>query len=164
MKGYVAKKRCTIGGVVYNVGDPIPFDAVMPSRVGSLKAANIIAEVNIPETGDVETSDYIAQIQDNISSNITIPIIKDGETMQITLSPEEIAEGVRILQVSVEELEKAVKDIDNMDLLIFVDRLETRKTAKQAIKERAERLMAPEEQNDGSQQSEGIDEAGKGDA
>lgn len=124
MKGYIAKKRCTINGATYNVGDPIPFAEVAPGRAGSLIAANIIAEANIDQQDAVE-----------------IPILKDGETMFIKLSLDEVVEGISLLQKVAEESEKAVRGIDNMDLLIFLDRLEARKTVKQAIKERAEKLM-----------------------
>lgn len=127
MKGYVAKKRCILNGVAYKVGDPVPFEAIAPGRAAKLIDAGVIAEVNMPDNEG--------------SARIEIPIIKDNETMTVELTADEIVQGVCLLQSNAEEAEKEVKTINNMDLLIFIDRLETRKTVKQALKERAEKLM-----------------------
>jgi len=50
MSGYICVKACNLGGVVYNKGDAIPLDAVLPSREKALVGQGFIARAESLES------------------------------------------------------------------------------------------------------------------
>jgi|GEM_PF-2999574 len=50
MSGYICVKACNLGGVVYNKGDAIPSEAVLPSREKALVGQGFIARAESLES------------------------------------------------------------------------------------------------------------------
>lgn len=141
MKGFIAKRSCSFGGVDYSVGEFIPHEAVMPNRVAALKATNTIAEVNMPEEQQGEIM-------------VEIPIINGDELFYVGLTTQEIIDVVTIMQQNTETATSSIAEITNHDQLIMLDTLESRKGVKEVVKKRAEALIAEEEDRIAAEKAE----------
>jgi len=64
MSGYVCTKACNLGGVVYNRGDAIPSEAVLPSREKALIAQGFIARSESIENLTAENQALKARIEE----------------------------------------------------------------------------------------------------
>ncbi len=140
MEGYICSKACNFGGVAYNAGDTIPFDAVLPSRERTLINQGYITPANIAAEGPAST-----QVPFEPLAGVNVPIVAEEGTLELILSPEGIAEGIRILQLNAKEAEKAIRKLEEEEILILIDALDERTTVRAAAKNRAQALMAMEE-------------------
>ena len=134
MNGYICTKACTWGGVAYNKGDAIPFEAVLPSRERALIKQGFIAPaVNVEApTG--------AQNEPPVPQDIVIPITTKDGVLELNMAPEDIVAAITTMQLNAEQAAKAVGAIDKEGTLILIDVLDTRKTVKTAIKEKVEAM------------------------
>ena len=159
MNGYTCTKACTFGGVVYSVGDAIPFEAVLPSRERALIKQGFIAPAVDAEalqsenkslrTRVVELEEAVAkaseapagtQNEPPVPQNIVVPITtKDGE-LELNMAPEDIVAAITTMQLNAEQAAKAVGAIDKEETLILIDVLDARKTVKTAIREKVEAM------------------------
>ena len=62
MSGYICVKACNLGGVVYNKGDAIPSEAVLPSREKALVGQGFIARAESLEGLIAENQQLKARI------------------------------------------------------------------------------------------------------
>lgn len=150
---YIARKKCSFGGVDYVVGDSIPHDVVMPGRVRSLVKSGIIVESGSDlERIRTEISESAAPLKVAIVGTgglmkVLIPILATEGIMQLEVSPEEVTGYFGIVQMNAEEAIETIKTVDSQDVLIMLDALDQRKTVKTAAKARAEQLIELEAEN-----------------
>lgn len=154
MEGYICNKACNFGGVAYNAGDTIPFEAVLPSRERTLINQGYITPANIAAEAPAS-----AQAPFEPIAGVNVPIIAEEGTLELTLSPEGIAEGIRILQLNAKEAEKAIRKLEEEEILILIDALDERTTVRAAAKNRAQALMAMEELEEPEAEEEEQEEA-----
>lgn len=160
MVGYICNKACNFGGVAYNSGDTIPFDAVLPNRERALINQGYITPLKIAPEGTVSTQEPQEPI-----TGVNIPILAKEGTLELIISPRGIGEGIRILQLNAKEAEKAIREIEEEEILIMVDALDERTTVKTAAKSRAQALMATEQDEELTETMEEESEEGQeGDA
>jgi len=129
---YIALKPCRFNGNNYVAGDTIPGDAVVPSRVQVLKIQGIIA--NNPELEKRPVSAPASPAKHKI------PIIKATGRFEIELAPEQILIALEIIQKVTDEAIKDINSIDCEETLILIDRIDSRKSVRDAAKERAAKL------------------------
>lgn len=99
MNGYVCVKACNLGGVVYNKGDAISFDAVLSSREKTLIGQGFIARVESLESLITENQHLKARIADMEETQINQaqPEVKqesgDIETIQTIETNAEVSKN-----------------------------------------------------------------------
>lgn len=147
MNGYICTKTVTLGGTTYQKGEPIPAEAVLPSRVRALTREGYIAPQNSTPT-EAENQPQEAQ---NTPDPIVIPITKNDGIMELLATPDDIVIATSILQLNAEEAIKAVEEVSSEEALILIDALESRKTVKAATAARAAVLQEPETETDGQE-------------
>lgn len=158
MEGYICNKACKFGGVAYNAGDTIPFDAVLPSRERALINQGYITPANIAAEAPVSP-----QLPFEPAPGVNIPILAKEGTLELIISPEGIAEGIRILQLNAKDAEKAIRELEEEEVLILIDALDERSTVRSTAKSRAQALM-PEELAEEIQGETETEEDQEGDA
>ena len=138
MNGYICTKACTLGGVAYNKGDAIPFEAVLPSRERALIKQGYISQATDAEvTAEAPTG---AQNETPVPQDLAIPIKTKEGVLELNMAPEDIVTAITTMQLNAEEAAKAVGAIDKEETLILIDVLDTRKTVKTAIREKVEAM------------------------
>lgn len=148
MSGYICLKSLRLGGVDYNQGDPIPAEAVIPSRVRALTAQKYIAaaaDKPVAPCGEPDGAN------DAVSSpgSIILPITKNGGLLELVATPDDIKLAVATLQMNANDAVQAIQDIERDEVLILMDALESRKTVKAALADKARALDEQEETEEG---------------
>ena len=129
---YICLKRCSFRGVNYLPGDTIPFDAVLPSRAAALTARKVIAKS--AGIGGTPISEQEGTV------TMTVPILTKDGTMELTMPPDDVAGAINILQCSADGAVEAIGNVANEDMLILINRLDSRKTVQTAAESRAASL------------------------
>lgn len=91
-------------------------------------------------------------------NTVPVTVFGDKSDMAIRLFPEEIQQVFSIMQRSVDEGAKAISDITSENVLILLHASDSRKTIKNAAKERADKLFSTK--GDSNESSGGNEAAG----
>ena len=116
--------------------------------------ANAVAEAEKSNEDKIaELQEYVAELQGTEPGTyegtvqISVKGASDGENEQIMTvpaKPEEIQQVFSILQMSVEEGAKVIAEVTNENVLILLHAADSRKTIKNATKEKADKLFLTE--------------------
>lgn len=128
----VAKKPCIFGGKKFWIGDQIPDELVLNPE--AQEKMGILTIVGKAEDGILANDDIVAQVGRVL---FAIPIVNGNETIKIDMSEENIVQAVSIMQMKAADAEKAIKDVVNESVLIFLNALDSRKSVKDAAKKKA---------------------------
>lgn len=153
---YFAKKPCKFAGKSYLIGDVIPVEVLIPSRIEALKSAGIIYELS--ETGEkLQEQTGIVEFE--------LPILNiglNGGIENMKFNNEELKDVFMYLQMTAsqatESIERLPKPEEAKNVLIAVKVLDGRKTVKDAAKKKLEEIYASKNVTDGD------NEPAKGDA
>lgn len=130
---YIAKKVCSFGGVEFLIGDTIPEELVNPDRVAELKKIGVLDEFQFEEP-----QEGIVKFTINIH-------VEEGE-LPLELTNDGLQKCFDVLQENAEEAKAVIHGIENENVLILLDVVESRKGVKAAIKERVSELFPQEEE------------------
>lgn len=128
---YCANKPCKFGGVPYLIGDLIPENVLIPSRIEALKGAGIISEV----------PDNNVEVQAQVSLVVfKLPIVDEntGESIDTEFTEDELNLVFIILQEQSDKAIKLVDDVKSESVLNAIRALDSRK----ALKTRAEKVIS----------------------
>lgn len=125
---YIAKKPCTFAGQDFLIGDPVPEELVLKSRVPHLIKERVIEEV------EVEAQEGIVKF--------SIPVQTENGGFMVDLSNEEMVQVFEVMQGTAEAAVQLIEAITSNDALILLDAADSRKAVKKLVKERASVLMA----------------------
>lgn len=137
---------CVSGGIFsgrkYEKGQLIDEGHILPSRVQAL-----IRNGRIAKAGGEPAAELVAEngfVEIGIDA-IPVPISmreQDGNAtvMQLLMTPADIVDAIEIMQQSVENATKAIKDVTNENILILLDSADSRKRVKEAARVQAEKL------------------------
>ena len=148
---YYANKPCKFAGKEYLIGDIIPVEALVPSRIEALKSAGIITE--LPETQVLINGE---EIQPQIGIvKFELPIIHtglNGGVEDILFDNEELKNIFMYLQMTASDAVKIIESMEEPEkvrnILVAVEALDSRKTVKEAAKKKLEALSSCEEETD----------------
>lgn len=131
---YIAQKPCTFAGTEYNIGDTIPKDKVLPEAVTRLIKNGVIAEVG--NAGPLLPA----------STSLEVPIVADEGAFVVKMTVDELVGAVHTIQKTEEEIVADIEEVENADVLIFIDVMTGKKEAiHEAAKARAEAISGPQE-------------------
>ena len=152
---FVCVKPVNLSGNKYLPGEMIEEGHVLPSRVRALIRMGCIAKAEVDPLPVAE----LVQVETGEEVKFSIPVIRevDGDTaqvMSVPLAEEEIQNIFAVMQMNVEEAEKAIEDIRSEDVLIVLHAADSRQGVKKSAKKRAMVLTEneqepPEGQGDG---------------
>lgn len=171
---YLCRKAIQLNSVAYNPGDIIPEDAILGSRVRTLKSSGYIADagtdgkaaignqpvVYTQEELDKKIAEAVGAAIEGFEQEavelqyaegmafdgvVIIPIRKDGDEengqqMALPMTPEEIVQAAVIMQHKADDAVKAVAELDNENVLIFLHAVDSRSSVKTAAKKQAGKL------------------------
>lgn len=143
---YVCVKPITLFGNDYKPGELIQEGHILPARVRALVLTGCIAEV----TGNTELPvAELVQVETGEEVTFSVPVVQesDGDTAQVMgvpLTEGEVQHIFSIMQMTVEEAAKAVKDVTSENVLIVLHAADSRNTVKKAAKSQAETLTPAE--------------------
>ncbi len=130
MADFIALQSCRFDKD-YQRGDTIPADVILASRERSLIRNRIIAPAGaVVERTAAETTD----------DGMNIPITNKNGTVTIRVTTDDVQTVMKILQENAEAAIEEIAAIEREDVLIMIDKLETRKTVTAAIVSRVEQI------------------------
>lgn len=130
MADFIALQSCKFDKD-YQRGDTIPADAVLPSRERMLIRNGIIA----PAGATIERT-----AAETVDDTMIIPIVNKNGTVLIHVTPEDVQTVMEILQENGDTAIAEIAAIEKEDVLIMIDKLETRKTVLTAIVNRVNQI------------------------
>ena len=128
---YIAKKPCSFAGRDFLIGDPVPEELVLKSRVPNLIKTGVLEEIT------VEAQEGVVKF--------TIPVHAVEGDLSLELNNEEMVQVFDVLQASVEDARIVIDGITSNDFLILLDVADSRKAVKKLVKDRANVLFPSEE-------------------
>lgn len=128
---YIAKKPCSFAGRDFLIGDPVPEELVLKSRVPNLIKTGVLEEIT------VEAQEGVVKF--------TIPVHAVEGDLSLELNNEEMVQVFDVLQASVEDARIVIDGITSNDVLILLDVSDSRKAVKKLVKDRANVLFPSEE-------------------
>lgn len=128
---FIAKKPCSFAGRDFLIGDPIPEDLVLKSRVPNLIKTGVLEEVA------VEAQEGIVKF--------TVPVHAEEGDLMLELTNEELVQVFDVLQETSEAAGPLIDGITANDALILLDVADSRKAVKKLVKQRASVLFPAEE-------------------
>lgn len=139
---YIVKKPLNLCGVRRKIGEVVNEQDVDKTRVYSLVRSGYLSEVSESAAGLIQDSaasllPFPAQEGETL---INVPIIRKEGTMSILVAPEGISEAIRLIQSTVPEVEQAIKEIEDDNILILLDACDSRKAVRAAARNRAMEL------------------------
>ena len=144
MSGYTALKQLTLSGVSYAAGDSIPEEAIVPSRVPSLKRNGYIA----PASGTTaEGAEFAPEAQEG-ETGVKLPIATENGTVELVASESDLAAAFTVLQMKSDEIATAIKTLGSENALIIIDALTKAQAVKKAARARAQELASGGEDDD----------------
>lgn len=132
----------------------------------------LLQKIAVMEKEEAELQQAVAEVQvagfSSFEGAVQIPVKgeSDGENEQVMVipaSPEEIQEFFSIVQLNAEEGARAIADVKSENVLILLHAADSRKTIKNAAKERADNLFSSKEDlNESTGGNEPTDTSAKG--
>lgn len=139
MSEFVCKKPIMLSGRTFSYGEVIPDGYVLPERALSLIRSNYIAAVDPGIVTEMITP--ILPIQSgNGETLITIPIMAKEGILEAAMSSQSVITVFTILQENTEEAIKRILELEEMDALILVHAVDSRKGIQKAAEERVAQL------------------------
>ena len=133
---FIALKPCKFAGQTFLAGETIPDKLVHPSAVRRLKNQRFIV---VPDE-----QKEVVEVPVEVKQLFTVPILADEGELSVELEPEELKTLFIVLQNNADKAGKLVAEQVNTDLLLCIHALDSRKTVKEAAKEKATALIAAE--------------------
>ena len=133
--GYICQKTLTLFGTVYQPGEVIPADAVLGSRIRSLMTCGYIVyeatgnTTPAPAEEDPDDGMVHVPVMQGASDELDVPITKDDAALIFCL-----------MQETAEKAIWEVNEINDENVLIVIHATDSRKSVKNAAKERASSL------------------------
>lgn len=131
---YIAKKVCRFGGVDFLIGNPIPDELINKDRVADLVKMGVISEV--PDAPALE--DVVAQVG---QVKFALTIHADEGDLALEFSEDEVQQVFDVLQGNVDEAKAVISEVTSENVLIMVEVLDSRKSVKSLVGERAAELF-----------------------
>lgn len=147
---YIALKPCQIAGKKYIIDDKVDVSMLTEQEIASLCKKKLIVKAG------AEDNVFSASLEETL---LTVPVVTKDETIEVTVTGEQLRDVVALVQKTAEIAIKDIKEITEEAMLILIHRLDSRKSVQEAAQKRAEALAkAKEEANENASNGEGENE------
>lgn len=130
---FIALKPCKFAGHEFMAGETVPVELVDVRAVKRLKQQRILAEAG----GEAPKVTVQAPAGKQL---FTVPILTDDGTLPVELPAEDLETLFMVLQKNANDAGDIVAEQTNKDLLLCIHALDSRKTVKSLVKEKATEL------------------------
>ncbi len=142
--GYICTKQLNFSGDVYMPGEAIPDGVVEEKRARTLLANGWI----VSSEGGSSTAAHTAPNRPvSDETNITIPLESPNGVIEASVSVPTLVEALVVLQKNAKTAMELVGEIEDDDVLMLIDALDSRKTVLEAVKARHNALEAGESES-----------------
>lgn len=138
MSGYTALKPLSLNGDSYVAGDIIPEEAIVPSRISTLKRTGYIAPVLDTPVDGAE----LAPVAQEGEIGVSLPINTENGAVELVASESDLAAAFTVLQMKSDDIPAAIKTLESENALIIIDALTKAQAVKKAARARAQELTA----------------------
>lgn len=135
---YICRKQLNLNGKIYNPGDKIQEENVLPSRRRLLESAGYIVKA----LDDIVMGECAAELIETggATGKVVVPIFLDSsdetaEVIAVPLSEAEIQEVFSVMQMTVTGAKAHIENITEKNVLTVLSACETRSGVKKAVKE-----------------------------
>lgn len=147
MSEYICNAPLRFSGKDYAIGEKIPSGVVVPKRAKALMASGHLTELTESmKEPEKEPSPTMEIKEIHVDNLINIPIKSDNGTISLTMSPQEVVKALSIVQLTVDTMKDAIKEVKDDDVLILLHAIETRKGALSIIEAQHALLTTPAQQ------------------
>lgn len=128
----IAQKPCSFGGISYYAGDRIPeADVINVEALQKMGVISVMADSSIDQVC------------------FRVPIKKDGKTMQLAVTNEQMSKAMETIQTPQKEALSEIKEsIDDDTVLILINALDARAAVKKETEAKAARIHPAESAGD----------------
>ena len=137
---YVALKPCCFADRRFKIGETIPGELIHPASAANLIKMNIIS-ANTDGIPQPTIAPQPAAAVETMTVNFHA---KEGD-LPLELTQAGLQAAFDVLTANATEAEKIIGQMTDGDALIFLDLTDTRKTIKEAAKNRAQAINAEQE-------------------
>lgn len=158
----VAKRPCCFGGRKFYIGDEVPRDLVLdPASQEKLGVLSVLKDREGPAgtftrgqvDGMIDEAVTGLAMTDAFAGGEIIPaepcvdiMIREDPAGAVHAAPEEIRQVFAIMQANADEGARMIAEVTDENILILLHVADSRKTIKNAARERAERLFPAREE------------------
>lgn len=128
---YKALKPFPMSGEQYLIDDIVDVSTLTDTQIARLLKKKFI--VNVDVGADAVTATLETAL-------LAIPVIDKDETFAVSLSEQDIVDVFTVLQLSADDAIKNIAEIEADNVLILIHKIDSRKTVKEAAKNRATAL------------------------
>lgn len=127
---YLCEKQLTAGGVTYYPGEIIPESVIYPERSGKLSKNGFISEFRA-DNGDIPEG--IAEGFNPLVATVPVTILGADQSEVITMTADDVALALVIVQMSAAEAAKAAKDVKSDNVATLLKAIDNRKSVLAAL-------------------------------
>lgn len=132
---YKALKPFPMSGKQYLIDDIVDVSTLSDTQIARLLKKRFI--VNVDVGADAVTATLETAL-------LAIPVLDKDEAFAVSLSEQDIVDVFTILQLSADDAIKNIAEINADNALILIHKIDSRKTVKEAAKNRASELAEAE--------------------
>lgn len=129
----IARKPCSFNGKKFFINDVIPTEYILnPNEQAKLGVIAIVKDGEDTPSEAVKETEHVSKMVVNIKA-------EEGE-IPLELTQKGLQDVVDVITSKATEAEKIIKQMTDGDALILVDIADSRKTIKEAAKDRAQEI------------------------
>ena len=134
---YIALKPCSFAGLNYLIGNEVPEEVLQPASIKSLIKMGVIAATgNETTVADAQSPAESAQSPEKVSIHVEV----DEGTLELCVPAEGLQQLFNAMLVNVGQAEKAVEQMTDVDTLVLLSLVDSRKSIKAAAEARAKAI------------------------
>lgn len=134
---YIALKPCQISGKKYIIDDEVDVSMLTEQEIASLCKKKLIVKAVAGDNACTASPE---------EALLTVPVVTKDETVEVTVTGEQLRDVVALVQKTAEEAKKEIKIITEEAMLILIHRLDNRSSVQEAAQKRAEALAKEAEE------------------
>lgn len=143
---YICKKLCAFNGKEYLPGDMIPDSEILPFRAKAMISNGYIASAEAA---------IVTEVPSKPIATIIVPLKVEDGIIEADMDQRNLVHAIEIMQENADEAVNLIKEETELDVLLVLSILDSRKTVNKAADARAKELTTAvgkdEEQTDGEQ-------------
>lgn len=136
MRAFTCLKPATFAGNKYMPGDIVPAEAIPAGRVSAVMRMGLIAEHKEAAPNAQEATQTPQDGADG-PGGIVIPLTRDGGVFEAVTTHAGLLQATDVLQMTVENAQKAIAEIEDETVLALIHGLDSRKGVQNAAEKRA---------------------------
>lgn len=132
---YIANKLCRFSGTNYAPGAEIPSEKIPPFAAQRLLKQGVI----------IQTATTASMATTSNTNTFTFPILSNKGTAEINVNLDDLITALKIIQRNADDAVEEINACNNVEVLLMVNVLDSRKSVKKAADNRAKECEGGDE-------------------